>query len=173
MLAMTSRRMLKRWWWLSALAAVVVWARLALLDRTLAMPGAEYGILSLQFVTTSAALTRIREIWVEAGVLPVALESLRTDFLFIAVYVGNFVIGCLLVTRAERWGRRMAGIALGIAAFDVAENLLQMRVLTVGASDGIAVFNTLCVTGKFLLVAVVATFLLRHWARQRRSSAVD
>lgn len=163
------RNALVRGWWLSALLSLAAFARLGVLDRQLISPESPLGILNLQFAASADGLNAILHAWRGLGVIDVARESLSTDFGFMAAYSVNFALGCLLVARTARVGRRMALLALCCAPLDAAENLVQLDMLAAGATPASARLNLLFVSVKFAVVCVTATYLLYACAGLVRS----
>ena len=114
-----------------------------LVDGTTAaeLPGA---IVAFEFATTESRAAAIVDLWREHGLLEVARDQVRLDFVFLLLYPTAIALGCLLARRhlgnpASRFhtlGRTLARAQVLAGGCDAVENWALLRILDAAATSG-------------------------------------
>ncbi len=98
------------------------------------LPG---GIVAFELAGSERRATEIVELWRSKGLLEVASDQIRLDFLFLLLYPTAIALGCLLArrhlgrssSRLSAWGRVLARAQVATAGFDAVENWALLRIL--------------------------------------------
>jgi hypothetical protein len=156
-----SRKALNARWAWSTVAAFVLLAALNLIDTALkARTG--YGTAELQGVSTGWGIRVIADHWTSPPDAVLAGFALGLDFLFIPLYGAALFFGALVALdrfapEAGLRRRIMTLLALapvGGAICDVAENSLQLFMLTRGPSDMLAAITLEATAAKYVGIAI-------------------
>ncbi len=99
-----------------------------------AVPGS---IVAFELAGSERRAARIVDLWRQEGLLEVAANQIRLDFLFLLLYPTAIALGCLLArrhlgrssSRLSAWGRVLARAQVATAGFDAVENWALLRIL--------------------------------------------
>ena len=156
-----------------AVVTGVLFIVLAVLNHRLQLPISPFGIVSYQFAGTAARAQAIVTAWHSAQVFSTALQLQYLDCVFLGVYPVCLAWACRLLAPVGQphtaGGNLVPWFALAAGPFDGVENLLQIIMLKVGATDALALWSMRAASLKFICIGVAGSYLLRVGIHRLRS----
>jgi hypothetical protein len=146
------------------LAFAALTALLVYTGQPLITDAARFGIVSLQLAGDAKEASTILESWGADG-RRAAYINLALDFPYLLVYAGLLSLLCTRAAERSSPRKRAAGYCPGrsvwlAAICDAAENIALLYVLGTAPSAIVTMFAWLAASLKFMLLALVITYLL-------------
>ncbi len=140
------------------------------------LPG---GIVAFEFAGTERRTAEIVDLWRRHGLLEIARDQIRLDFIFLLLYPTAIAFGCLLARRhlgrrLSALGRTLARAQVLAAGFDALENWALLRIL--GSDSGLAIWAgsaAVFATLKFGLVLAGVCYAAAGLVRWSRGKALS
>ena len=152
-------------WLVASIASLILMVTLRHIDGFLKSTSTPAGIVGFELAFTRERAAFILQTWTANGALTSARESLRLDFAFLLAYPVSLALGCRILARRNAGWFDRVGIQLSYALFaciplDATENVALLRMLDIGASNGLARLAAICATIKFALILGAVVFLI-------------